>query len=84
MSLSDQLQTLATARPNRGPQCVFVSIFDKLSETDADALRAALANQSITSVGIANALSESGHKVISVTVARHRKRGQATGCRCES
>ncbi|AKN68758.1 hypothetical protein QR97_02125 [Streptomyces sp. PBH53] len=66
----------------KGPPCSVRVILDTADGTTADTLRRILDTPNISSTAIAEVLSQHGRTVTSHTVARHRRRGQANGCRC--
>ncbi|MFI8206728.1 hypothetical protein [Streptomyces sp. NPDC085937] len=84
LGLADELQALATAPTTfRGPQCSVGAFLDAADASDAAALRQALDNDRITARAIADTLSRHGDSITAYTVARHRRRGESNGCRCE-
>lgn len=70
MSLAAALAVEAGRKP--GPRCTLCVVLDRLPESDAAALTAALDGDEVTSAGIARALLREGHKISAVTVRRHR------------
>ena len=84
LGLADELDALASApTSHRGPQCSIGAFLATADEKAAGSLRAALGSDRITAKSIADALSRYGNAVTAYTVARHRRRGQSNGCRCE-
>ncbi|MFF9901238.1 hypothetical protein [Streptomyces longispororuber] len=83
IGLAAELDALASAPvAHRGPRC---SIGALLKSADADVaatLRAVLDMTNVSAVSIAETLSRHGDPVTAYTVARHRRRGEANGCRC--
>ncbi|MBZ6253614.1 hypothetical protein KVH27_35275 [Streptomyces olivaceus] len=68
---------------HRGPQCSVGAFLATADEDVATSLRAALDSDRVTAKSIADTLSRYGPDVTAYTVARHRRRGQSNGCRCE-
>ncbi|MEW1700104.1 hypothetical protein ACIQCR_17100 [Streptomyces sp. NPDC093249] len=82
-SLATSLDALALATDARkGPPCTVGMALATLDSETAASLHRALATITITSSAIATVLSQYGAPIASNTVARHRRRGQANGCRC--
>ena len=76
MSLADRLS--AATPSSRGKVCRMTWVLSELSEADASALNAAMAvpvghPDRLSSVAIADALTEEGFKVHSKTVENHRR-----------
>lgn len=67
----------AKAEAHKGPQCTMGAVLK--ASMDADQIRAALADQSLTGTIIAKALTKAGHAVRSEAVQRHRR----GACDCE-
>lgn len=78
-SLAEALNNLSATRG--GPPCGVEVILDKLNDDDKQTLLAVLADRSVSSAGIATALTANGHNVNPSVIARHRRVG-ANGCRC--
>lgn len=76
MRLADALA--ATPERHTGPQCSVGRALVELDGADADALRAALADETITAARLAAALRSIGVDVGHATINRHRRRD----CRC--
>lgn len=62
----------------RGPTCSFGRLLGLLTPQDAEVVRAALADDTITASTIAAVLRSNGHDIGDHTVARHR----AGKCKC--
>lgn len=71
MSLADRFATYE--KPAPGAKCVTCNLEQSLPETDAAALRAALADQSISNAAISQILKSEGHKIGETSVRRHRR-----------
>lgn len=72
---------------HRGPQCSLGALLGDLKENDPEgykALQAAIEDRNINAPTLVRALAEAGHRLHRDTIVRHRRRGTATGCRCES
>lgn len=65
-----------------GPTCTVALILAELDEADRTALREALENRRMPATAIAEALRNVGIEVAAATLARHRNRARAAGCRC--
>ncbi|MGA5127726.1 hypothetical protein ACWCV2_17375 [Streptomyces pseudogriseolus] len=84
LGLAHELEALANApTSHRGPQCSVGAFLATADEKDAASLRAALDSSRVTAKAIADTLSRYGDPITAYTVARHRRRGQSNGCRCE-
>ena len=84
LGLAEELDALASApTTHRGPQCSIGAFLATADEQAAASLRAALDSDRVTAKSIADTLSRYGDAVTAYTVARHRRRGQSNGCRCE-
>jgi hypothetical protein len=84
IGLAAELDSLAKAPATlRGPQCSVGAFLAAAAPDVAASLRAALDSERVTAKAIADTLSRYGDAVTAYTVARHRRRGQSTGCRCE-
>ncbi|MET9776149.1 hypothetical protein ABZ023_18145 [Streptomyces sp. NPDC006367] len=84
LGLADELDALVNApATQRGPQCSVGAFLAAADEDVAASLRATLDNERVTAKAIADTLSRYGPAVTAYTVARHRRRGQSNGCRCE-
>ncbi|WP_435059857.1 hypothetical protein [Streptomyces sp. bgisy060] len=81
--LAAELAALTQAPAARkGPPCTVGSVLSTVDSTTADTLQQILDTPTVTSTAIAGVLSQHGPVIASDTVARHRRRGQANGCRC--
>lgn len=76
----DALTEVPAAR--KGPPCSVGAVLATADEETATTLRRILDTRTVSSTGIAEVLSQHGQMVTSYTVARHRRRGEANGCRC--
>lgn len=76
MSLAAALEAEAARKP--GPRCTLCLVLDRLPESEAEALAAALAGDTMASAGISRALIREGHNIAAVTVRRHRA-GECAG-----
>ncbi|MEU9355002.1 hypothetical protein AB0D65_29405 [Streptomyces griseoloalbus] len=84
LGLAHELQALTNAPAlSRGPQCSVGAFLDAADVNDAAALREVLDNDRIPARAIADTLSRHGEPITAYTVARHRRRGESNGCRCE-
>ncbi|MFF7838778.1 hypothetical protein ACFZC6_08180 [Streptomyces ossamyceticus] len=84
IGLAEELDALASApAAHRGPQCSVGAFLAAANPDDAASLRTALDTDRVTAKAIADTLSRYGDPVTAYTVARHRRRGQSNGCRCE-
>lgn len=72
MALADALK-IETAASARGPRCTVCLLVTTLGKDDAQALAAALADDSVTSAAISRALRREGHPISEMTLRRHRK-----------
>ncbi|MFE6185470.1 hypothetical protein ACFQ6U_13695 [Streptomyces sp. NPDC056465] len=82
--LADELAALASApAAHRGPLCSVGSLLDAADESVAASLRTVLDTPNVSATAIAETLSRHGTPITAYTVGRHRRRGQANGCRCE-
>lgn len=78
MGMKEEMERLSRdTRP--GLPCRVKVIFDELQKPDADELRDALRDPSISGAVIARVLTERGHKVSANTIGHHRR----GGCACE-
>ena len=83
VGLAADLNALTEAPTTRkGPPCSVGAVLATVDEETAAVLRRILDNGTISSTGIADVLSQHGRTVTGYTVARHRRRGNANGCRC--
>ncbi|WP_406153228.1 hypothetical protein OG217_05800 [Streptomyces sp. NBC_01023] len=83
LGLAADLDALTGAPAVRkGPPCSIASVLASMDDNAADTLRRILDTATVSSTAIAEVLSEHGRPVTSYTVARHRRRGAANGCRC--
>lgn len=76
----DALTDGPTAR--KGPPCSVGTVLATADTETAATLRRILDTPTVSSTSIAEVLSQHGQAVTSYTVARHRRRGEANGCRC--
>ncbi|MFI1012659.1 hypothetical protein [Streptomyces sp. NPDC020965] len=77
------LDALTEVEPARkGPPCTVGAVLTRVDEDTAAALHRILDTPTVTATAIAEVLSRHGRTVTSYTVARHRRRGNANGCRC--
>jgi hypothetical protein len=84
LGLATELDALASApTTHRGPQCSVGAFLEAADQDVAASLRTALDTDRVTAKAIADTLSRYGDPVTAYTVARHRRRGQSNGCRCE-
>ncbi|MEU2968943.1 hypothetical protein ABZ687_28700 [Streptomyces ardesiacus] len=84
LGLAHELQALADAPArSRGPQCSVGAFLGSVDADDAAVLRDVLDNDRIPARSIADILSRHGQAITAYTVARHRRRGESNGCRCE-
>ena len=71
-----------TSRYRPGPACGVAKVLDALPAATADRVRAELDDEENSSAALADMLIKVGFDVSAFTVARHRRRGHASGCRC--
>lgn len=71
MSLADRFATYE--KPAPGGRCVTCNLEQSLPEVEASALKAALADSSISNAAISEILKSEGHKIGETSVRRHRK-----------
>lgn len=84
LGLVEELDALASAPAmHRGPHCSVGAFLAVADEQTAASLRTALDAPRVTARALADTLSRYGDPVTASTVARHRRRGQSNGCRCE-
>ncbi|MBT2395241.1 hypothetical protein [Streptomyces sp. ISL-100] len=77
------LEALLDAPPTRkGPPCTVGTVLASVDGETGAALRRILGTPEVSSTAIAEVLNQHGREVTSYTVARHRRRGAAHGCRC--
>ncbi|MGW2550116.1 hypothetical protein [Streptomyces sp. NPDC001635] len=82
--LAAELDGLADApTAPRGPQCSVGAFLEAADPDVAASLRTVLDQPRVTSKAIADTLRRHGDPITSYTVARHRRRGESNGCRCE-
>jgi hypothetical protein len=83
MSLLEDLEQVESRRGTYpGPQCTVTKILSQLDATDRTAAQRLIDNPDIPGSAIAEALTRNGYPIADKTVLRHRKRGEASGCRC--
>ena len=83
VGLAADLDALTGAPAARkGPPCRVGAVLDSAEEETAATLRRILDTRTVSSTAIAEVLSQHGQLITSYTVARHRRRGEANGCRC--
>lgn len=75
---------LPSTSVRKGPPCGVARILEQLDEGPRDALVAALGNPAILHVAIADLLGSFGFEIKAGTVARHRRAGTSSGCRCQA
>lgn len=84
--LAAELQELAIGdRSMRGRRCSVGALLERMaadSPDDGVALSQALDNREVPLVALGRVLNSHGFAVQSGTLARHRRRGEPTGCRC--
>ncbi|MFD7334920.1 IPT/TIG domain-containing protein [Streptomyces violascens] len=73
--------TYAPAVP-RGPLCGVGALLAATDQATAATLRRVLDTPGVSATAIAEVLDQHGRAVTAYTVARHRRRGEANGCRC--
>lgn len=84
IGLAEELDALAGApATHRGPQCSVGAFLAVADDDVAVSLRAALDSDRVTAKAIADTLSRYGDPITAYTVARHRRRGESNGCRCD-
>ena len=71
MSLADRFA--AYEKPGPGAKCVTCHLEKSLPQGEADALKAALADSSISNSAISQILKSEGHTIGETSVRRHRK-----------
>ncbi|EXU69514.1 hypothetical protein Z951_03035 [Streptomyces sp. PRh5] len=71
-----------TPTVRKGPLCSVGTVLTSVDEETAATLRRILDTRTVSSTAIAEVLSQHGQTVTAYTVARHRRRGRANGCRC--
>ena len=76
-SLADALATAQARKP--GPRCTVAIVLDALPPADRDALRAAIADPSLSAERIAQACRNAGVPLGSSPLMRHRR----NGCSCK-
>lgn len=83
VGLAADLDALTAAPPARkGPPCSVGTVLASADEETVATLRRILDTRTVSATAIAEVLSQHGRAVTSYTVARHRRRGEANGCRC--
>ncbi|WP_030777638.1 hypothetical protein [Streptomyces sp. NRRL S-920] len=81
--LAADLEALTRAPGARkGPPCSVGVVLASVDKDTAVMLSHTLDTRTITSTAIANILNQHGRQITAYTVARHRRRGEANGCRC--
>jgi|AACY02.2.fsa_nt_gi hypothetical protein len=73
--------SLVTGR-RPGPRCSFASIIEALPNATAEKIQAAADDEGTSSSALADLLISAGFDITAGSVARHRRRGLANGCRC--
>ncbi|GHF33619.1 hypothetical protein GCM10010218_13390 [Streptomyces mashuensis] len=76
----DALTEVPAAR--KGPPCSVGAVLTSVDEETAATLRRILSTRTVSSTAIAEVLNQHGRSITAYTVARHRRRGEANGCRC--
>ncbi|WP_328333347.1 hypothetical protein [Streptomyces sp. NBC_00455] len=83
VGLAADLEALVRAPGARkGPPCSVGVVLTSVDEDTAAMLGRILGTSTVSATAIADVLSQHGRSVTSYTVARHRRRGAANGCRC--
>jgi len=82
MDFIAELQALHVVKSVQKPKCSVYYLMESLPEGDREALLAAFDNREIRHTDIATLLQKRGFNVSSITVSRHRNRGESNGCRC--
>ncbi|MER5301312.1 hypothetical protein ABT039_17820 [Streptomyces lasiicapitis] len=83
VGLAADLDALTEAPAARkGPPCSVGAVLTSVGEETAATLHRILNTPAVSSTAIAEVLSHHGRAVTAYTVARHRRRGEANGCRC--
>ncbi|MEU8911787.1 hypothetical protein [Streptomyces nigrescens] len=83
VGLAADLDALSEAPAARkGPPCSVGSALTSVDEETAATLSRILDTPTVSSTAIAEVLNQHGQAVTSYTIARHRRRGAANGCRC--
>lgn len=72
--------TPRTRRP--GPKCAFAKVIDNLPAETAAKVSSAVDDENNAASELAELLIAAGFDISAFSVARHRRRGQANGCRC--
>lgn len=72
MGLSDEAAQVQ-ARRFPGTRCTVLMVLAAMDAADADDLRQALADPTLTSPAIATVLGRRGHQITQSSVARHRR-----------
>lgn len=84
IGLADELDALAGApAAHRGPPCSVGAFLATADKDVVTSLRTALDTNRVAARAIADTLSRYGDPITAWTVARHRRRGESNGCRCE-
>ncbi|MFI6142459.1 hypothetical protein ACIBCC_30235 [Streptomyces griseus] len=84
IGLAGELDALTSAPATpRGPECSIGALLRYADFDVAVSLRTVLDQTEVSATAIADALSRHGSRITAATVARHRRRGQSNGCRCE-
>lgn len=73
--------SLVTGR-RPGPRCTFASILGALPQATAEKIQEAADDEGTSSSALADLLISAGFDITAGSVARHRRRGMANGCRC--
>ncbi|MEU1355299.1 hypothetical protein ABZ410_15565 [Streptomyces cinnamoneus] len=83
VGLAADLDALTAAQAARkGPPCSIAAVLTSADKETATTLRRILDTRTVSSTAIAAVLSQHGRSITAYTVARHRRRGEANGCRC--
>ncbi|MGC5042496.1 hypothetical protein ACLQ16_04165 [Streptomyces albidoflavus] len=83
VGLAADLEALTQAPASRkGPPCSVGAVLASVDKETAATLHRILDTVTVSSTAIAEVLSQHGRVITAYTVARHRRRGEANGCRC--
>lgn len=82
-SLADAIQDLKANPPLRqGYHCKVYRILEDLNDNDRQALTDLIDNSDISASAVARLLNSHGYDIKDATIAKHRRRFQGSGCRC--
>ncbi|MFI6686608.1 IPT/TIG domain-containing protein [Streptomyces sp. NPDC050485] len=83
VGMTAKLEALTDApAPRKGPPCSVGAFLAETDQETAATLRRILDTPTVPATAIATVLSQHGHAITAYTVARHRRRSEANGCRC--